>query len=168
MKIPLIIRDEPMRGITEKILSKSVPQLNGCILWVGPVDRWGYGRITCRGNSRGVHRLIFSDVFGELSESDVIRHTCDTPNCVNIKHLLRGAHADNVRDRCERNRSATGSKNGRSKLNEESARKIFLDDRSQRVISSEYGVDARVVSRIKRRESWITATQNLRADAINA
>lgn len=162
MKTPRIIQTEPMRDITEIILSKSIPQRNGCILWGGPVDKWGYGRTTHNGNSRGVHRLIFADEFGELSENDIIRHTCDTPNCVNIKHLLRGTHADNVRDRCERNRSAIGGKNGRSKLNEERAIKIFLDARPQRAIAFEYGIDHRVVGRIKRGKAWRAATENLR------
>ena len=150
-----------MIDIVKTILSKSTPQSNGCILWGGVKDKWGYGRITYRGNSRGVHRLIYSSKFGELTKDDVVRHICDTPACVNIEHLLVGTHADNVRDRCERNRSATGSKNGRSKLNEEEARKIFFDSRIHKIIAAEYGVDVRVIGRIKRKESWVSITSNV-------
>ena len=159
LTMPLSPLDRARMSATQIILSKSKPQRNGCRLWTGPVDKWGYGRITFNGNSRGVHRIIYAEKFGlSLKESDIIRHTCDTPSCVNVEHLLMGSHADNVRDRCARGRSAVGHKNGRSKLTEAQAVAIFDDRRVHRIIALEYGVDPRVVGRIKGGLSWISAT----------
>lgn len=77
----------------------------------------GYGDIQYNVNKIKKHLLAHRASFiiynGELLSTDIVRHTCDTPSCINPKHLLKGTHLDNVRDRVKRNRSAIGSKNGR-------------------------------------------------------
>lgn len=61
----------------------------------------GYGVICYQGKQIYIHRLIYEYVFGELP--NIIRHSCDTPNCWNPDHLHDGTHADNVADKVESN-----------------------------------------------------------------
>lgn len=36
---------------------------------------------------------------------EIVRHTCDTPLCINPDHLVEGSPLDNVSDRVQRGRS---------------------------------------------------------------
>ena len=83
-----------------------------CWPWLGTM-RGSYGVMKHEGKDVAAHRLVFyryNDYFPE-----VVRHTCDTPECVNPAHLLPGNQQDNVNDRVERGRSAISP--GRSNPN---------------------------------------------------
>lgn len=45
--------------------------------------------------------------------NDVIMHSCDNPCCVNPKHLKKGTHDTNNKDRQSKGRCARGINNGR-------------------------------------------------------
>ena len=104
------------------VLNRIAPYLtcidDDCILYPR-LNTNGYGDIQTKGaNGRKqhlmVHRVAYSLYNNEtISSSDVILHKCDTPACCNPKHLIKGTHQDNVADRVAKNRSATGSINGR-------------------------------------------------------
>jgi HNH endonuclease len=67
----------------------------------------GYPRVA--GGARGVvliaHRVVYEHHHGQLAEGQVIRHTCDNRNCVEISHLLAGTQADNIHDMADRGRA---------------------------------------------------------------
>ncbi len=70
---------------------------------------------------------------------------------------MLGTHADNVADRVSRQRSATGSKNGRSKLTEEDVIAIYTNTTdTQTVLARQYGVDRKVIRDIKQRKKWVS------------
>lgn len=73
---------------------------NGCMKWTGNTAVSGYGFI--RSDKRGrpllAHRVAYEMAKGPIPEGMLIRHTCDTPSCVNPAHLIVGTDADNVRD----------------------------------------------------------------------
>lgn len=89
-----------------------------CINFPSYKDRDGYGQFQFRHNGLKyniqAHRAVYSIHYHErLKQEDVILHTCDNPACVNILHLKKGSHEENVQDRVNKNRSAVGTKNGR-------------------------------------------------------
>ena len=80
-----------------------------------------YGSLTYQGKHWTAHRLAYTLATGEtLVAGDVIRHSCDTPLCINPTHLLKGTVLDNTRDMINRGRARhpgqLGELNGNSKL----------------------------------------------------
>lgn len=125
-----------------------------CWPWKKSTNKFGHGHFRMDGVVFMAHRLAYFLSNGKLHPDDVVRHTCDTPSCCNPKHLIIGSHADNVADRVSRGRSASGTRNGRSKLTEQQVLKIFHDTRSSTVIANEYGVDGSIVRLIKKKKIW--------------
>lgn len=69
----------------------------GCMKWLAARTKSGYGVLNLR-NSRTqyAHRLIYELVHDERPEC--VMHTCDTPRCVRIEHLVGGTTNDNNQD----------------------------------------------------------------------
>lgn len=91
---------------------------------------------------------------GEL----IIRHICDNPKCVRVDHLLSGTHADNVKDRTERGRSACGINNGRTKLKPNDIpkiRQLITDGISDTLIGKQFGVNHKAIGNIRNGKTWI-------------
>ena len=117
-KVPLITR------FVEKIKLGE----GGCWLWTGAkVMGSGYGKTNVsKENKDGpctyltvlAHRASYELYVGDVPEDKFVLHKCDTPSCVNPRHLFLGTQQDNIRD-CvaKRRRSAR-------KLTMESAREI--------------------------------------------
>lgn len=87
--------------------------VGSCMQWVGAVNTDGYPKLSRRvlatgkhsANVKG-HRHIYEHIHNVcLNPSDVVRHTCDNPLCLNPNHLLIGSCLDNVEDRVKRYRS---------------------------------------------------------------
>lgn len=89
----------------------------------------------------------------ELGKWHVL-HSCDNPECCNPLHLIRGTHADNMRDMHEKGRRWTpprGETNPVAKLSDADLLDIkklresslLLDD-----IAGRYGVSAAHISRV--------------------
>ncbi len=87
-------------------LEKYIPEPNsGCHLWVGSVDKDGYGTIRrADGAHLKAHRESYRYHCVDPGENQVL-HTCDTPCCINPEHLYEGDPAANGRDKRIRMRS---------------------------------------------------------------
>lgn len=129
---------------------------NGCFNCLsGTSQRSGHIGIYAEGKQYRAHRYIYQKLVGEIPDGYVVRHTCDNPKCINPAHLLTGTHAQNVRDRVERGRSAIGERNGRAKLTEQEVKEIkYIKSLNNKTLSYIYGVDQKVIRKIKRGESW--------------
>lgn len=97
---------------------------DGCWCWTACKLR-GYGQFNV-GNRKIklAHRVVLESCvpMPNAHELDVC-HSCDTPACVNPKHLWWGTAHDNLKDMFKKGRrSYTGEHNPRAKLNPEKVR----------------------------------------------
>jgi hypothetical protein len=115
----------------------------------------GYCYKKVEGKLVGIHRLVYEEHNGSIPDGMVVRHICDNPPCVNPAHLILGTHIDNVADRVARNRSAIGTRNGRSKLDPDKVRVIREDTVSSTAdLARKYGVDQATLQRARDGRTW--------------
>lgn len=129
---------------------------DGCWIVVShAVNAHGYPTFQRDGVKQYIHRVMYMKRFGKIDSSVLLRHKCDNPKCCNPEHLEEGSHTDNVRDRVERNRSAKGESNGRTKLTEDQARFIKYDTtNSISKLSRDFGVSRKAIRLIKDGINW--------------
>jgi hypothetical protein len=90
---------------------------NGCQNWQGTKFPDRYGAFCYTDENQKYHKKLAHRVEMELNigrsllKTEIVRHKCDNPSCVNIEHLVIGTIQDNVDDRVRKNRSAV-NKNG--------------------------------------------------------
>lgn len=82
---------------------------NGCWIWQGTKSSRGYGLLIVDKKQVRAHRYAWK-LFKKKSEEGLcVCHTCDTPSCVNPKHLFLGTHKDNAEDRERKGRHGIGN-----------------------------------------------------------
>lgn len=94
MRKAYLARDWP--EVRRSIEAASIPQPNGCLIWSGQLDRWGYGVLQAANRTIGVHRMMLEAKHGASLGSQVAHHTCASTACVNPDHLQPVTHAANV------------------------------------------------------------------------
>lgn len=77
---------------------------NGCWLWTGVSCKPGYGRFG-RGPALA-HRVAYEKLVGTIPAGVCLLHKCDTPACVNPKHMFLGSRTDNQKDSMLKGRQA--------------------------------------------------------------
>ncbi len=85
-------------------LPYNINPTTGCHEYTGSLTDEGYGQININGQRWLVHRLMWTLKKGYITRDDKVRHTCDNPPCMNIKHLRVGTQADNIQDAVRRGR----------------------------------------------------------------
>ena len=70
-------------------------QANGCWLWKGTKDNYGYGRFMFNGKQVTAHRASYLLFVGPLDEGLEPDHLCRNPACVNFTHLDAVTHREN-------------------------------------------------------------------------
>ena len=151
--------------LSEHLSNVRVESETGCWVYLGNILRaGGYGRIKLGGVNYRAHRLAYAVANGMNIEDIgdvVIRHSCDNPPCVNPAHLLPGTHTDNMRDKVERGRWATGdfvgSKNPRARLTEANVveiRLLIAAGKNNTEIAEVYDVHHATISAIRLGKTW--------------
>lgn len=138
------------------------PDDDGCWLWTGAVDVFGYGKLfrskVAPPHFYRAHRLSWEINVGPIPDGLHALHHCDTPRCVNPRHLYLGTPLENARDRTARGRlsAAPGERNGRAKLTDAQVAEIraryAAGGITQIALAHEYGVIQPHISRLVRGE----------------
>lgn len=145
-----------MRELQDKIKQHIViDTASECWLWQRHTNAKGYGQLRWNGKKQRVHRSSYQAFIGPIPKGLIVRHTCDTPQCCNPKHLLIGTHADNSRDMVKRGRSVRGEKNPEAKLTWDDVRAIRASTEPVRVLADTYGVSRTQISRILKNQRWV-------------
>lgn len=82
----------------EALESNSIPEPNsGCLLWLGVVNQFGYGRLRRKEVSGVVHRLAYELTKGPVPPGLELDHLCRVRCCINPDHLEPVPKIVNVR-----------------------------------------------------------------------
>jgi len=165
--------DDSVKRFWSRVRKSS--DLDGCWLWTGCRDSWGYGQLRVDGRHVKAHRLSWMIHRGPIPHGMFVLHDCpsgDNPACVNPSHLWLGDHPANMADMAMKGRAASGDEhgsrlypksrprgraNGNARLTEEVVREIRrlrATGSTQTAIAGQLGVSISQVSKIVRRESW--------------
>ncbi len=88
-----------MRTLRERWIEKVEPTEDGCWLWMGFVDKAGYGRLRLGGRDVPVgyaHRISYELNVGPIPNGLVIDHLCRVRKCCNPAHLEVVTTRENV------------------------------------------------------------------------
>lgn len=114
------MRTTPCKGcgmsMEQRFMSK-VYVTEGCWFWLGRINSGGYGVFDMPGHDglpRLAHRISYEIFCGLVPLGFCILHSCDTPPCVNPKHLWIGTQGENIHDMDRKGRRVCGAAYGSS------------------------------------------------------
>lgn len=147
-----------MKTFEERFWAK-VQKTPTCWLWKESKTNKGYGRIKRDGRNVLAHRASYELTYGPIPEGEgyhgmCVCHTCDNRVCVRPDHLFLGSQGDNMADKKEKSRAASGDRNGRAKLTAEQVLAIRAATGSQVKIASAYMVSKSLVGYIRTGKLW--------------
>lgn len=103
------------------------PTASGCVPWIGPKSRWGYGVVNrnhTEYHKMPAHRLAWTLANGTIPSGLYVCHHCDNRICVNVEHLFLGTHDDNMQDGVIKRRFPRSLKCPGAKLSDDTVRLI--------------------------------------------
>ena len=80
----------------EKFADRIRVDENGCHLWQGWLNEYGYSRFRSDGQRGYGHRIAYQMVKGEIPAGMEIDHACQQRACVNPDHLRLATRAQNI------------------------------------------------------------------------
>lgn len=128
--------------------------MTGCWLWVGSVNRDGYGEINHSGSTKKAHRASYELHQDPIPEGMEVCHRCDVPGCVAPHHLFLGTRKENMEDAARKGRMSRGEGRTMAKLTEQQVREIYSSTGTTREIAKAYGISSHHVSDIKTKKKW--------------
>ena len=106
------------------------------------------------GTAVGAHRVAWELANGPIPAGLFVCHKCDTPLCVNPRHLYLGTPKQNSEDMVTKQRQNQGEARPNAKLTNVQVLAIRLDPRAQRKIAADYGISQTLVCYIKTNRNW--------------
>lgn len=130
----------------------------GCWLWLGVIQRDGYG---VYGRRELAHRAAQRIHCGPPPPGAYVLHRCDVRHCVNPDHLFLGGHQDNMDDMAKKGRRAIiskpGESNGSAKLTAPDVvriREMLAAGVARSRVATAFGVTYSNVRMIHRGQTW--------------
>ena len=81
-----------------RLMENTIPEPNsGCILWLGAVNQFGYGRESINGQRIVAHRIAYTLAIGPVEDGLELDHLCRVRCCINPFHLKPVTKLENVR-----------------------------------------------------------------------
>lgn len=144
---------EKYAGRTKPFEVHYIPEPNsGCFIWVGSMNRDGYGIIRRNDTVFSAHRFAWAAVHGDPGNLCVL-HRCDNRACVNPDHLFLGTPAENTADMVAKGRAPTTKT--RCKLSIEQVRTIKRDPRDYKIVALDYpNVSRAAIHHIQNGKTW--------------
>ena len=151
-----------MRRGLDVLIELSNRDTDECVLWPYSQMRDGRGMATVDGQKMSTNRAAWLANGRPLEKSQVVRHSCDNSQCVNLRHLLAGTQRENVEDCIRRGRKVVlyGENNRTSVLTEKQVKEIrFLycpgdSNWGARPLARRYGVAKTTVNQLLKGETW--------------
>jgi hypothetical protein len=141
----------------ERFRDKFTPEpFSNCWLWTACRDVNDYGIIRVDGKNMQAHRASWIIHFGEIPQGVNVLHSCDTPPCVNPKHLFLGTQLDNIRDCIAKGRRGdqSGEEHARAKLNATDVLEIRNSGDNIQQLSERFKMSRTAISYIRSRTTW--------------
>ncbi len=136
----------------------SIPDINGCIKWLGWKNDDGYGKFSVGDIYKFAHRFAYELYVEKIPKGKYVLHKCDVRDCCNVEHLYIGDQFDNMNDCAQRKRfnSRKGSLNGRANLNEDNV--IYIKKSFGKIscaqLARDFNVSESCIHDIKHGRSW--------------
>lgn len=128
-----------------------------CWLFLGALDRKGYGVVMVGARRLLAHRWFYERANGPIPDGLCVLHRCDVPACVNSDHLFLGTPADNSADMVAKGRSNRGEARPQAKLTEADVRAIRAACRAGEPVAhvaTRHGVSESLVRGVVSRRRW--------------
>ena len=128
-----------------------------CVFWTFGHNGNGYGRVTFEGRKDYAHRVMCRWTHGQPpTDKPEAAHTCGKGHlgCVNPRHLQWASPLENQRHKRQHGTLSFGERRYNHKLSDEVVANILKDDRPQKVIAAQLGVNPSVISRIRSGLIW--------------
>ncbi len=126
----------------ERMIKRVVPNEDGCWIFMGCKEKFGYGKVSTNGGFDRTHRVAYRKFYGEIPDGLCVLHSCDVPACCNPSHLFLGTKADNAIDKAKKCRA-------NKKLTEGDVMAIRIATGTNEAVGRRFGVSASLISMIQ-------------------
>lgn len=144
-------------SVINRLWSKVNLDPNGCWIFTGCDNGYGYGLLQVGSKALKAHRLAYESTNGPIPDGLMVCHTCDVRRCCRPSHLFVGTSLDNMSDCISKGRAVypKGEEHGCVKLTEIQVTYIRQHpSRGLTALAKEYGVTYQLLKKIRQRKLW--------------
>ena len=141
--------------ISKRTPRQLVPDTDECVLSIYATNTYGYAQIRTDEYGFILHHKYeycrWSGLHPDQLKGKILLHTCDTPACINPKHLRVGTQQDNMIDMVNKGRKAGQKLSVQDVL---AIRAEYKTNDKFAEAANKYGVSVSTISNIVYRHKW--------------